>query len=140
MAEYAEHLRGVTAESVPDYLSQFPQIGARIRDPKGMLLSPSQRTARAGILFASALSLAMLGSGWKLEVQPASFLLRRDNQKFNPFAAINQLMTCKITRQEWLNFCNEFGISELSLLDEARSTPLQQQFRLFSGDADQICS
>jgi Zn-dependent protease with chaperone function len=126
VAKYAEHLRGVTAESVPDYVAKLPQIGSRIRDPKGMLLSPSQRTARAGILFASALSLAMLRCGWKLEVQPASFHMGRDNQDFNPFEAIHQLMAGKICRQDWLNFCNEFGISGLSLFDQARNTALPQ--------------
>jgi hypothetical protein len=140
VAEYAEHLRGVTAESVPDYVSKLPQIGSRIRDPKGMLLSPSQRTARAGILFASALSLAMFRSGWKLDVQPASFHMCRDNQAFNPFEGINQLMAGKISRQDWLNFCNEFGISELSLLPEARDTALPQQVQLVSADTDQIQS
>ena len=104
-----------------------------------MLLSPSQRTARAGILFASALSLAMLGSGWKLEVQPASFHMCRDNQDCNPFEDIHQLMAGKISRQDWLNFCNEFGISGLSLLPEARGTALPQQVQLFRAH-DQIRS
>jgi Zn-dependent protease with chaperone function len=140
VAEYAEHLRGVTAESVPDYVSQLPQIGSRIRHPKGMSLSPSQRTARAGILFASALSLAMLRSGWKLEVQPASFHMCRDNQDFNPFEAIHQLSAGKISRQDWLNFCNEFGISGLSLSVEAKDTALPQQVEPLSADADQISS
>ena len=140
VAEYAEHLSGVTAESVPDYVSQLPQIGSRIRHPKGMSLSPSQRTARAGILFASALSLAMLRSGWKLEVQPASFHMCRDNQDFNPFEAIHQLSAGKISRQDWLNFCNEFGISGLSLSVEAKDTELPQQVEPLSADADQISS
>ena len=136
VAEYAEHLRGVTADSVPDYVSKFPQIGSRIRDPKGMLLSPPQRTARAGILFASALSLAMLRTGWKLEIQPARFHMRRDNQEFNPFDAINKLMAAKISGQDWLNFCNQFRISKLSLLREANEAALPQQVQLFSTDGD----
>ena len=82
----------------------------------------------------------MLRSGWKLEVQPASFHMCRDHQDFNPFEAIHQLMAGKISRQDWLNFCNEFAISELSLLPEARATALPQQVQLFSADADQIPS
>jgi hypothetical protein len=128
VAEYSEPLRGVMAESVPDHVSEFPHIGSRIRDPKGMLLSPPQRTARAGGLFASALALAMLRSGWKLEVQPASFHIRRDNHDFNPFDTIDQLMKGKITRQDWLNLCRQFEISQLVLLPAVDA----QQAELFT--------
>jgi hypothetical protein len=82
----------------------------------------------------------MFHSGWKLEVQPASFHMCRDNQNFNPFEVVNQLMAGKISRQDWLNFCNEFGISGLLLLPETRDPALAQQVQLFSADADQIRS
>lgn len=122
--EYAEPLRGVTAESVLDRVSQFPQIGSRIRDPKGMLLSPPQRTARAGVLFASAIALAMIRSGWKLEIQPGSFHMRHEEQEFNPFEAIQQLMAGRLPAQEWRSRCRKLGIAELLLIPDS-GTPSQ---------------
>ena len=56
-------LAGVTAESLPHMLQKLPDIGAKVPDPEGMLLSPPQRMRRAGRLFAMVLTLALLG-GW----------------------------------------------------------------------------
>jgi heat shock protein HtpX len=119
--EYSEPLQGVTAESVPDHMDKFREIGSRIRDPKGMLLSPPQRTARAGGLFASALALAMIRAGWELQVAPAVFRIHRGDQEFNPFDTINQLMAGKISPADWVARCREFGISELILLSKPGS-------------------
>jgi heat shock protein HtpX len=133
--EYSEPLRGVTAALVPDHVPKFPEIGSRIRDPKGMLLSPPQRTARAGRLFASALALAMIRSGWELQVQPAIFRMWRGDEEFNPFDAINKLMSGKLSRQDWQARCSELGISELVLLRDPKlseETAVQLQAEMFS--------
>jgi Zn-dependent protease with chaperone function len=132
--EYSEPLQGVTAESVPDHMDKFREIGSRIRDPKGILLSPPQRTARAGGLFASALALAMIRAGWELQVAPAVFRIHRGGQEFNPFDAINQLMAGKLSRENWVARCREFGISELLLLPnsvESSQAAGPQQTELF---------
>ena len=132
--EYPEPLRGVTAGLVPDYVSKFPEIGSRIRDPKGMLLSPPQRTARAGFLFASALALAMIRCGWKLQIQPAVFRMWRGDEQFNPFDAINKLMTAKLSRQDWQARCSALEISELLLLCDPEEAAVQLQAEMFSVD------
>jgi heat shock protein HtpX len=119
VSEYAEPLKGVTAEALPDHVSRFPEIGSRIRDPKGMLFSPAQRTARAGKLFAAALGLRMVDAGWTLEVQPAVLQIRRGESGLNPFDAINQLMTGKMSREAWIATCKDLGISSLVLLPDA---------------------
>jgi hypothetical protein len=108
--EYSGPLQGVTAESIPDHVDKFREIGSRIRDPKGMLLSPPQRTARAGVPFASALALAMIRAGWELQVAPAVFRIHRGDLEFNPFDSINQLMAGKLSREDWVARCREFGI------------------------------
>jgi Zn-dependent protease with chaperone function len=133
--EYSEPLRDVTAGLVPDYVSKFPEIGSRIRDPKGMLLSPPQRTARAGRLFASALALAMIRHGWELQVQPAAFRMGLGDEEFNPFGAIDKLMSGKLSREEWQARCRELGISDLFLLHDSEvsaQTSVQQQAEVFS--------
>jgi Zn-dependent protease with chaperone function len=118
--EYSEPLLGVTAWSVPDHVSKFPGIGSRIRDPKGMLLSPQQRTVRAGGLFASALALAMIRSGWQVQIEPALFRMWRGDQEFNPFDAIEKLLAGKLSRQDWQARCRELEISELVLLGDPK--------------------
>jgi hypothetical protein len=115
-------------------MDKFREIGSRIRDPKGILLSPPQRTARAGGLFASALALAMIRAGWELQVAPAVFRIHRGGQEFNPFDAINQLMAGKLSRENWVARCREFGISELLLLPnsvESSQAAGPQQTELF---------
>jgi heat shock protein HtpX len=75
VAAHTADLRGVTAQTIPDQLSKFPDIGSRIPDPRGMLLAPSQRTQRAGQLFAAAMALALVENRWELNVQPGAFHL-----------------------------------------------------------------
>jgi heat shock protein HtpX len=116
VTEYAEALVGVTAETLPDQVPRFREIGSGIRDPKGMLLSPPQRTARAGSLFASALALALIRGGWELDVQPAVFHIRRGDQEFNPFEAVEQLMVGKLSREAWTSRCRDLGIAQFVLL------------------------
>jgi len=121
VAEYSEHLRGVTPESLPDSVPKLREIGSRIRDPKGMLLSPDQRTARAAGLFAAALALAMIRSGWELQVGPGMVRISSGNHEFNPFLAVNQLMTNTLSREAWTLRCQELGLSQLILLPSSPS-------------------
>ena len=126
VTEYSEALTGVTAGSIPDHVSRFREIGSRIRDPKGMLLDPAQRTARAGGLFSAALALAMIRNGWELQVQPGIFRIRRGEHEFNPFDAVNELMAKKLTRDAWLSRCSDLGISQLPLLPENPGVTVRQ--------------
>jgi heat shock protein HtpX len=140
VAEYGEALRGVTAETVPDQVAKFRDIGSRIRDPKGMLLSPPERTARAGGLFATALALGLVRMGWELQIQPAVFHIRRGGQEFNPFDAMNQLMAGQLSPDAWVARCRELGISQLVLLrgdGENPGGPLEpgEQAELFGSRA-----
>ena len=86
-----------------------------MRDPKGMLLAPNQRTQRAGHLVASAFALALVQSGWKLQVQPGVFNLRHGEQELNPFLIVEQLMFVKLSARAWISRCHELGISHLTL-------------------------
>jgi heat shock protein HtpX len=123
VSEYAEPLRGITAESLPDEVPKLRQIGSRIRDPKGMLLSPEQRTTRAAGLFAAALALAMIRSGWELTVGPGLFRMSRGDREFNPFLAVNHLVDKKLSREDWSVRCQDLGISRLVLVP---SSPNEQ--------------
>lgn len=114
-AEYASVLAGVTPEALPDQVPKLRQIGAGIRDPKGMLLDPQQRTKRAGQLFAVALGLELLDRGWKLTNEPAVFSLSRETTQLNPFLVMEQLAAGKLSAEDWSRQCRELGIAGIQL-------------------------
>jgi heat shock protein HtpX len=114
-SEYAVALQGVTAECLPDQIPKLRQIGSGIRDPKGVLLDPKQRTQRAAYLFGAALALALVDHGWALRSSPGVFYLQRDDERLNPVLVVEQLMSGKLTPQDWIARCNALGIGQLVL-------------------------
>lgn len=114
-SEYSAALEGVTAESLPEQIPKLRQIGSGIRDPKGMLLDPQQRTQRAGLLFGAGLSLALVDQGWTLHSGPGVFHLQRGTEQLNPFLVVEQLMSGKLTAPDWMAQCSALGIGRLQL-------------------------
>ena len=90
-----------------------------------MLLTPGQRTERAGQLFASALALALIENRWELNVQPGIFQLRRGADYFNPFVAVAELMAGKRSHEGWIQQCKTLGISQLKLSAAERGASTQ---------------
>lgn len=113
--EYAAMMEGITAGGFMEVASKLPQMGSRIRDPKGMLLTPNQRAQRAGQLLAMGLGLAMLENGWELEAQPGWHFLRRGADRLNVPEAVNELFTGKVSAEDWTKMCNELGIGEMAI-------------------------
>lgn len=111
VAEYSSLLQGIKAESVPDLIQRLPEIGSRISDPKGVLLAPQQRAQRASHLVASALALALLDKGWRLETKPGEFYFYRGTEKANVFTLIEELCTGKVSRDTWVAKCAQMGIT-----------------------------
>jgi hypothetical protein len=128
--QHATVLKGVTAESIPGQIPNFPEIGSRIPDPAGMLLAPDQRTQRAGQLFAAALALALIENSWELNVQPGVFHLRRGTDELNPFLAVQELMAGKRSCDDWVRQCKTFGISHLALSAVERNAGAQPSDQL----------
>jgi heat shock protein HtpX len=122
VGDYAAALQGVTAESLPDQIRKLPAIGQDIRDPKGMLLAPGQRTHRAGQLFGASLALALIQAGWEVKVQPGVFCIQRGAQQLNPFLIMDQLLAEKLSREAWASQCHELGISNLALSPAERDS------------------
>lgn len=121
--QYASFLVDVTAGSLPDRVSQLREIGSHIADPKGMLLTPEQRTQRAGALFAMALGLALIEVGWVLHTTPGIFRLEKDSHQLNPFAAVEDLRSGKLSCDQWISQCREYRIVDVYL---APASPGQQ--------------
>jgi heat shock protein HtpX len=120
VSEYSALLEGYTAASVPDLIPKLSQIGSQMRDPQRMLLNPQQRTRRAGQLVASALALALLDKGWQLESKPGVFYFHRGSEKLDIFAAAADLIAGKTSKDEWIDSCAKWSMSE-SLLVPART-------------------
>jgi hypothetical protein len=116
-------LQGITAEAVPDFAQKLPEIGSRMRDPKGMLLTREQRTQHAGHLVASALALALLDNGWNLETRPGDFHFQRGTEKINIFGLMEGLVAGKVTREAWVAKCTEAGIGGSLLVPADGPTP-----------------
>jgi heat shock protein HtpX len=115
VGEYAPMMAGITAGSLPEVVKKLPQMGAKIRDPRGMLLTPQQRTQRAGQLFGMALGLALLARGWELEAQPGSFFLGKGVDRINTSSLMDELIGGQISPEEWAKMCDELGITDLAL-------------------------
>ena len=127
VAEHASLLQGVTAEAVPDFAQKLAEIGSRMPDPQGTLLTREQRTQRAGHLVASALALGMLEKDWQLETRPGEFYFHRGTEKMNIFALMEDLLAGKITREAWVAICAQAGISGNPLVLADSLTPASPQ-------------
>ena len=117
--EYGSLFAGITAERIPDVTKNLQQIGSKIRDPKGQLLTPLQRAQRAGHLLGVALALAMLEQGWELEAQPGSFYLFRGKERINIVSAVGDVISGETSAEQWSKKCAELGITDLALASAA---------------------
>jgi hypothetical protein len=115
VSEYAPLMEGVTAGTLPEVVKKLPEIVLTLRDPRGLLLTVQERVQKAGQLLGIGLGLALLERGWKLEAQPGSFYLHRGPERMNVSAAIEELISGKVSPQGWAKMCNELGIAELPL-------------------------
>jgi Zn-dependent protease with chaperone function len=122
VAEYSTLLCDATAGDLPSLVKRAHEIGSQIRDPKGMLLEPKQRTARAGHLLAAALSLALINQGWTVNVQPGLFYLGQGEERVHPFEVLNHLATGKLSSEQWASRCRELGIGDLKLVTVPATT------------------
>ena len=115
VGEYAPMMVGITARALPEVVKNLPQMGSKVRDPRGMLLTPQQRAERAGQLLGMALGLALLERGWELEAQPGSFYLHRGADRINTSEMVQELAAGKISADDWAKRCSELGITDVSL-------------------------
>jgi heat shock protein HtpX len=113
--EYAVLLEGISAESIFEAAKNLSAMGARIRDPKGMLLTPEQRRQRAAHLLGVALGLALLEKDWQLEAEPANFYLHRGSERLNVFDEVQKLAHEKLAEGEWVERCKEWGVAGVAL-------------------------
>jgi len=115
----AKVLGDLTPEGVPEIVSKLPGMGSRIPDPKGMLLTPDERTARAAELIATALALALVNAGWELRLAPGERYYQLGNERFSVREFLGNLLAKKISREEWAERCQALNIAGVRLADTA---------------------
>lgn len=110
------HLLGdVRPENIPDLLPKLAEMGSRIPDPKGMLLTPEQRTGRAFELIGIALALAVANAGWPLHMSPGERYYDVNGERFSIREFLGNLSAKEITREEWVERCRTLKIYGIPL-------------------------
>src|SRR5262249_43775777 len=102
----AKLLGDLTPEGVPGIIARLGEMGSRIPDPKGMLLTPDQRAARAAELIGTALGLALVNAGWELHMAPGERYYQRGNERVSVRELLRKLLTKKISGEEWIERCH----------------------------------
>ncbi|HEY6372498.1 MAG TPA: hypothetical protein VIX37_18115, partial [Candidatus Sulfotelmatobacter sp.] len=77
--------------------------------------------------FGAGLGLALVDQGWTLHSGPGIFHLQRGMEELNPFSVMEQLMSGKLTAQDWIARCNALGIGQLRI----GAAPARQVDRLY---------
>jgi hypothetical protein len=114
--------QGISVESMVDEIPRLRDIGASLRDPKGILLTTEQRTQRARRILSIGLGLVMLESGWELQRSPGVLHLRRGEQTLNPFRLVDQMVQGKLSRDAWAQQCRELGLPASALFPQVKAT------------------
>ena len=104
-----------TADQIPEVLPKLAEIGSHIPDPKGMLLTRQQRTARAAELFGLAVALAVSDAGWRLHMQPGEHYYECGTERISVREMLNGLMTNKISSEAWRERCQTLRIADVRL-------------------------
>ena len=115
VTQYSSLLQGISAENLPDALDKVREMGPKIRDPKGMLLTPEQREERARSLLSTAFSLALVNHGWTLHSSPGDFHVSRGDEKLSTYDLVGQLSKGAISKDIWAEKCKALGIEGLPL-------------------------
>jgi heat shock protein HtpX len=114
-AEYAQLLAGLTAGALPEAVKNLRDMGERMRDPKGMLLTHEQRANRAAALLWMALALALIDAGWDFRAQPGESYLQRNGARMSTAGVVGEMRSGKLSREDWRAQCQAMGIAELRL-------------------------
>jgi len=115
VAEHGKLLGNQTIGALPELVPTLPQIGARIPDPPGRLLTREHRTQRASDLVWMALSIRMHEHGWDIHAHPAWLFLQKDKERITPRERIAALQQGKTSAQEWAAWCARSGLAEVRL-------------------------
>jgi heat shock protein HtpX len=115
IAEHSSAFAGLTAASLADIATRLDEIGARIPDPKGMLLDREQRNNRVAGMLSHTLAVALVDRGWQLHLQPGSFYLELGEIRLVPSELIQQLRSGAMKADQWLALCAKYELNSVNL-------------------------
>jgi heat shock protein HtpX len=118
--EYGAHFVGKSIASLPELAKSLPEI---VPDPKGRLLDRRQRSERGVSVLVAAVGLALLKHDWRPEAQPGRFYLHRGSEQLNVSNFVSELVTGKISPENWLQKCRDLGIADLPLVNSLGNRP-----------------
>jgi Zn-dependent protease with chaperone function len=121
--EYRELLAPYRVGDIPDALANLGNFTAKVRDPKGTLLTREQRAQRCVALLWMAFALALLRDGWSLETQPGDFHLVRGERKLAPNDLVVRLKQGLLPEAEYRELVQTLGIAALPLAPAEQNTP-----------------
>jgi len=114
-SEYRAVLEPYTVADIPDALANLSAIAARIRDPKGTLLTRDQRADRAASLLWMAFSLVLFCHGWELHAQPGDFHFAKGRDQLIPSDLVLRLRQGILSAEGYRDLVAHFGIGILPL-------------------------
>jgi heat shock protein HtpX len=123
---YGHLFEGVRAESVPILVENRWNLGAKLPDPKGRLLTPAERAQSASRLIGYAVGLLLVEQGWKLVSSSGVFEMRKGEDKVKPLMAIFQLGSHGMSAETWKEQCRTWEIAEKLLYDPKADSVIKQ--------------
>jgi Zn-dependent protease with chaperone function len=122
-AEYRELLAPYQVRHIPDLVLRLGALAAKVRDPKGALLTREQRADRSAALLWNAFALALLDSGWELKVEPGECSFVRGEGRLNPSQLVAQLRAAEISPSDFRTLVHVHDVAALPLAPAERLFP-----------------
>jgi Zn-dependent protease with chaperone function len=119
VTEYADLIAKTRFSEIPEMVTDPSPLVARMRDPKGRLLTRDDRANRARSLLWMALALRLLKDGWKLRAEPGRFCLELGGEQLSPPVIINEIQSGAMTSERWRERARELGIAEIMLASDS---------------------
>ncbi len=114
----AQALTGINAGGLCELLRQgVVELGSRIFEKPGRLHEPEELRLWTSQVLAMALAVALHRTGWQFLYTGAGSKMEFGKQELRlaPFTAMQAMLTGKTECAEWLEICEQRGISNLPL-------------------------
>lgn len=122
-AEYRELLSPYQIRHIPELVLRLGALSAKVRDPKGVLLTREQRADRSAALLWNAFALALLDSGWGLKMEPGECSFVRGEGRLNPSQLVAELRAAAISPSDFRTLVHVHDVAALPLAPAERSCP-----------------
>jgi heat shock protein HtpX len=114
--KHTRALTGVTAADLPAHAQSLADFAKRFKPTAEPYASEDDLRAVASGTLGAAIALALHARAHPLECEPgAPVAFQCGQQRIEPFSALEQLASGKLTADDWRQRCAAFGISDVDL-------------------------